>query len=767
MNSAPRIAFADRECETVTEQQDDKTRAHVVLTEGTVVSHYRIIEKIGAGGMGEVYLAEDTNLKRRVALKFLPTQVARDAETRLRFAREAQAAAKLDHPNIVTIYEVGEFHGQPFFAMQYVEGHTLHHYCRKTILSFEQITSIGSDIAAGLSAAHNAGVIHRDIKASNVMLDSQLRPKILDFGLATIRGGDMLTRTGSTLGTVAYMSPEQVQGRDADHRSDIFSLGVVLYELVTGRTPFTRNSDAASLQAIISDSPEPMARYKADVAPDLQRLVDKALAKNPSERYQSAADLVADLSTIHRSFSSGLSGASESIAGERPSIAVLPFANMSADAENEYFSDGLTEELLNVLAKSPELKVTGRTSSFAFKGKQEDLRVIGQKLGVGTLLEGSVRKAGNRVRITAQLVNVADGFHLWSETYDRIVEDVFAVQDEIAAAVARELHVTLLGTSAIKQTVDPESYQLTLQANGLVRKFTEADVAEARKLYDRAIELDQNNAAAIAGLGRAWVVQAAYGFGDEDSLEQYRRGKELAKRALEINPELHEAFWTLGWVRAAFEYDFDDSYQHFKKAYDLAPNNAGAIGNLGLIAALKGDFEESSTYLSKALDLDPLNPETYMNYGKLLVWAGRESEAEALFRRALELSPGMATVHLSLGWAYLLQGRLDEALEEMKQEKSSGYQSCGLAMVYHALGRAEESREQLNRLLNESGDDWSFQVATVYGYMGDVDKAFEWLERSVVSRDAGVPLTKVSRFFTSLADDPRWPRFLNKVGLAD
>jgi serine/threonine protein kinase/Flp pilus assembly protein TadD len=749
------------------DQNDDKTHTHVVLTKGTMVSHYRIVEKIGVGGMGEVYLAEDTNLKRRVALKLLPSRMVQDEDTRIRFAREAQAAAKLDHPNIVTIYEVDEYQDQPFLAMQYVEGRTLHHYCHEASLSLEQIASIGSDIAAGLSSAHSAGVVHRDIKASNIILDNQLRPKILDFGLATIQGGEMLTKTGSTLGTVAYMSPEQVQGHEADHRSDIFSLGVVLYELVTRRTPFKRNSDAASLQAILNDTPEPMARYKADVLPELQRLVDKSLSKNPSGRYQSAADLSADLRRINRTLSSGLPGSSQSMAVGKPSLAVLPFANMSADPENEYFSDGLTEELLNVLAKNPELKVTGRTSSFAFKDKREDLRVIGQKLGVGTLLEGSVRKAGNRVRITAQLVSVADGFHLWSETYDRILEDIFAVQDEIAAAVAKELHVTLLGSSGAKRAVDPESYQLTLRAHELARMFSETDLAEARKLYDHALEIDPDNAAAIAGLGRAYIIRAAYGFSGEDALEDYRRAKKLAKKALNINPELHEAHQTLGWVRVAFEYNFDDGYQHFKMSYDLAPNSADTIGSLGVIVSLRGDFEEGSSYLLKALELDPLNPETYMNYGRSLLWAGREAEAEAPFRKALELSPGMASIHLSLGWVYLLQGRPDEALGEMKQERSTGYQSCGLAMVYHALGRAEESREHLDRLINEHRDSWSVQVATVCGYIGDVDKAFEWLEKSVVSRDAGVPLVGVSPFFTALRDDPRWPRFLKRIGLAD
>lgn len=443
---------------------DDNTRTHVILTSGTMVDHYRIADKIGAGGMGEVYLAEDTRLNRRVALKFLPAHLAEDADVRARFTREAQAAAKLDHPSIVTIHEVGEHLGRPFFAMQYIDGKTLHEHSQNQSLPVAQIVQLISQVSDGLAKAHTAGVTHRDIKSANIIVDGDLRPKILDFGLATIQGGEMLTKVGSTLGTVAYMSPEQATGREVDHRSDLFSLGVVLYELIAGRTPFKRNNDAATLHAIVSETPEPLARYKSDVAPELQRIVSKTLAKNPAERYQSASDLSADLKTVLRAAETGEYRTTGKVALSRPSIAVLPFTNMSADPENEYFSDGLTEELLNVLAKNSELKVTGRTSSFAFKGKQEDLRGIGQKLGVETLLEGSVRKSGNRVRITAQLVSVADGFHLWSETYDRVLDDIFAVQDDIAKAVSKAMHVTLVGVVEEKRTVNPESYALILRS---------------------------------------------------------------------------------------------------------------------------------------------------------------------------------------------------------------------------------------------------------------------------------------------------------------
>ncbi|MCH7691764.1 MAG: protein kinase, partial [candidate division Zixibacteria bacterium] len=511
---------------------NDKTQTHVVLSQGTMVEHYRIIEKIGAGGMGEVYLAEDTKLDRKVALKFLPSHIAQDADVRTRFTREAKAVAKLDHPNIVTIHEVGEFNGQPFFAMQFIDGKTLQHYCKEEPLSVSQIVNLIMQISDGLGNAHAAGIIHRDIKSANIIVDQEFRPKILDFGLATVQGGDALTKAGSTLGTVAYMSPEQARGSKVDHRSDLFSLGIVMYELIAGRTPFKRTNDTGTMHAIINENPEPLARYKSDVPPELQRIVTKCLAKNANERYQSTADIAVDLRILDRITASGEHEISGQTAASQTSIAVLPFANMSADPENEYFADGLTEELLNVLAKNPELKVIGRTSSFAFKGKQEDLREIGKKLGVGTILEGSVRKAGNRVRITVQLVKTSDGFHLWSETYDKVLEDIFAVQDEIAGAVANALDVTLLGKSATKQTNNPESYALVLRAKQSAQQMTKSAIGLAANLFQKAIDLDPDNAQAWAGLTQAFVNQAGYGY--EDVQEAYRRAKKAAQQALAL-----------------------------------------------------------------------------------------------------------------------------------------------------------------------------------------------------------------------------------------
>jgi len=437
----------------MTQPDDDKTQAMKVLSKGTVIGHYCIVEKIGAGGMGEVYLAEDTSLNRKVALKFLSSHLCQVADCRARFKREAQAAAKLDHPNIVTVYEVGEFQGRPFFAMQHIEGRSLKDHASNHELSIQQILEIGIQIAEGLQAAHEQGVTHRDIKPANVLIDTHGRARILDFGLASVAGTDHLTKTGSTLGTVGYMSPEQVRGEQVDHRTDIFSLGVVLYELITGRQPFKGDNDAATSRNIIDHEPEPIARYKSGANAELQRVISNALDKDTATRYQHADDLATDLKRLvndsrqaeHRPplkpvrswlrfvvsvalvilvvvsayiFFSRLKSPQTETARATPMIAVLPFENLG-NPEDEYFADGMTEEITSRLVGIDGLGVISRTSAMQYKKSGKSLSQIGKELGVNYILEGSVRwaKSGGqtRVRITPQLIRVSDDRHMWAD----------------------------------------------------------------------------------------------------------------------------------------------------------------------------------------------------------------------------------------------------------------------------------------------------------------------------------------------------------------
>ncbi|MEE8149729.1 MAG: tetratricopeptide repeat protein, partial [candidate division Zixibacteria bacterium] len=487
---------------------------------------------------------------------------------------------------------------------------------------------------------------------------------------------------------------------------------------------------------------------------------------NANERYQSAADLAADLRILHRTATSGEHEISGRTAVSQPSIAVLPFANMSADPENEYFADGLTEELLNMLAKNPELKVTGRTSCFAFKGKQEDLREIGKKLGVGTILEGSVRKAGNRVRITVQLVKTSDGFHLWSETYDKVLEDIFAVQDEIASAVAKALHVTLLGKAEEKKINNAESYAVLRQGQQALLKWNKESALEAIALYQKAIEIEPDNARAWAGIARVYAQQASYGF--DDNQTTYRKAKDAALRALELDANLAEAYQVMGIIRWGLELHFDEADSAFRKAYKLAPSNTSIVSTLSAFLGTMGNFEESLSMSKLAVELDPLNPETHVNHGRILFHKGQFAEARVEIQEALKLSPEMTSQYGFLGWTYLLQENFNEALSASEKEKTPGYRNCVLAKVYHAMGEKQKSDKALENLLSMPDKNrWAIQIALVYSYRNERDDAFKWLEVARTSRDAGIPMVKVSPFFKNLHDDPRWPVLLKKIGFPD
>lgn len=752
---------------TLQQPEHDRTRSIVPLISGTEVAQYRIVERIGAGGMGEVYLADDTRLNRRVALKFLPAQTAQDTDARARFTREAQSAAKLDHPSIVTIHEVGEFDNRPFFAMQYVEGKTLQHYCQVEPLAVSDIVDIILQVAEGLSRAHGNGITHRDIKTANIILDAERRPRILDFGLATVAGGDALTQAGSTLGTFAYMSPEQARGEEIDSRSDIFSLGVVLYELLAGETPFRRANDAATLNAILNEAPSEPKRSGSELPEELVKLTMKCLNKGPDDRYQTVDEMLGDLRRVSGELSSQSSPAIDTVK-QKPSIAVLPFANMSADPENEFFADGLTEELLNVLAKNPEMKVTGRTSSFAFKGKQEDLRGIGKKLGVTTILEGSVRKAGNRVRITAQLVNTTDGFHLWSETYDRVLEDIFAVQDDIASAVADALHVTLIGDTAAQHAVDPESYELTLRGSQLLMQFTQSATEMAAELFKKAIDRDEKNARAWAGLARAHVVGLAYGYREvgDDGKSAIEQAKEYVHKALELDDTLAEAHDVLSWIYVAFEYDWDAAEEAGNKAYELAPGSSRMMMSVAMRRLVHGRMPEAIAMVNKAVAVDPLDPELHLQRGRILAYAGELDEGIEAVKTALRLSPGVTTANVILSWIYIAKGQLELALEYAQKEKGAGYRLCGLAIAHWVLGQKEKADAALADLL-KLDSHWAFQFANVYAIRGEFDRAFEWLNRAYEAQDAGIPLVRIHPLLKPLRSDPRFKAFLQRIGLTD
>lgn len=726
---------------------------------GKAVSHYKITDKLGSGGMGDVYLAEDTRLDRSVALKFLPSSMWNEAEAQQRLIREAKSASKLDHPNIVTIYGIDEYEGRPFMAMAYVRGTTMDDYCQSHGPSTDELIDLFVQIADGLQHAHESGIIHRDLKPGNILIDDRGRPRILDFGIARMRGATRLTQAGSTIGTLAYSPPELAQGKDAEVTSDIFSLGVVMYQMLTGRLPFEGEHEAALIYSIVHEPPLPFRDSGASVPVKLQSVIMRCLEKQPTKRFPNCTALVNELKSCRSGQVS--SGSGEGVPA-KPSIAVLPFANMSADPENEYFSDGLSEELMNVLARNPGLKVTGRTSSFSFKGKQEDLREIGQKLGVETLLEGSVRKSGNRVRITAQLVKASDGFHLWTETYDRVLDDIFVVQDDIAKSVSEAMKVALLGSAAQKSKGNPETFALNVQAHHFMSQLTKESLATAKTLFDRAIEIDPNDARAWAGLGRCLMAQAGYGYSTDEFAS--RNAREACERALQLDDTLPEANWAMGMICLFGDLDWERAGQFQRRAYELAPNDGRIIMGLVNFETFRGDFSRGPKLALEAVRLDPLNATTHMFAARTFWFSGDVNKAIELFRRAAQLSPGIASAQANLAGVLVTAGRFEEALVEAQKETPSGYRDTALAAVYAKLGRAEESDRALADLLSK-GEQWGFQIAAVYATRGDKDNAFRWLERALELHDSGLPSTKSVPLLRNLHDDPRWPAFLKKIGL--
>ena len=684
---------------------NDNTRSFTPITKGTMISHYEIIEKIGAGGMGEVYLAEDTQLNRKVALKFLPPHLCQDDDCRARFKREAQAAAKLNHPNIVTIYEVSDYQGRPYFSMEHIEGRALGDVIKKNELSISEIIDLAIGICEGLNKAHQAGIVHRDIKPSNIVIDADGRPKLLDFGLAAIRGSEKLTMSGSTLGTIGYMSPEQIEGKGIDRRSDLFSLGVVFYEMITGRAPFKGDSDAATLNSVLNDIPQLLSKYRTDIPDSMQRIVDKALDKNLETRYQAAAGIISDLAKLKKDLESGSSATQP-----QPSIAVLPFTNMSADPEQEYFCDGMAEDIINDLTHVEGLRVAARTSAFAFKGKQEDIRDIGRKLNVETLLEGSVRKAGSQLRITAQLINVSDGYHLWSERYDRELEDVFAIQDEIARNIVQALKVKLSKKEkrALEKvaTNDIQAYDYYLRGRKFFYRLNKMTVEFALKMFSRAIEKDPEYALAYAGKADCHSFLFMYLDSRQVNAEQSLTN---SQKALELDSELAEAHAARGLALSLVERGAE-AEKEFETAVRLNPMLFEACFFYARNCYLQGKLEKAMQLYKQASLANPEDYQAPILLANVYKELNLDAEAKAASRmgveiaeKHLELNPDDVRAYC-LGAGALLQiGEKEKSLEWATRALSIGPDEVGVlyntACLFSNLGKTEEALDYLERAI--------------------------------------------------------------------
>lgn len=749
-------------------QDDEKTQTHVVLVKGAMVSHYRIVEKIGVGGMGEVYMAEDIELDRKVALKFLPPHLCQDEDCRKRFKREAQAAAKLSHPNIVTIHEVGEHQTRPYFVMEHIEGWSLQDV-KAEELDIDRIVDIAIQLCDGLHSAHTAGVTHRDIKPSNIIIDSSGRPKLLDFGLATVKGGENFTKTGSALGTIGYMSPEQLQGENIDHRSDLFSFGVMLYELITRKSPFRSENEGATIKATIDVSPQPLRRYNRDVSDRLETIMARLLEKNVSRRYQSSAELLRDLSMLRESESSSLSEKHS-----LPSVAVLPFANLSGDPEQEYFCDGMAEEIINALANLEGLRVVARTSCFAFKGKNEDIRDIGQKLNVDHVLEGSVRKSGNRLRITGQLVKISDGFHLWSEKYDRDLEDIFKIQDEISAAIANNLNVTLLRHKETnkrkRQATEVDAYRLYLRGRWLFDQRTERSIRESIDCFEQVIARDPNFAPAYAALSYSYSELPQFSnFPQKEALSKARRA---AEKAIELDNDLAEAHTALGVILAEYAWDWVEAEREYEKAIALNPSSSETHFWYSLLLMYLKRNDEAIRQMKEAQELDPLSLAINKYFGVVYLAAGDHEACEQTLKNLIDMAPGMTFPHAILGLQYLDRGMYTDALTQFQEEEIITAEVPSVIIAWKAialiaLDRVAEAMSILEDLLNRYSQNRAspYGIAEIYFALGDQVKGFEWLNQGVRERDYWLRYLRMDPTLKRERQDPRFKDILNRVGL--
>ena len=735
----------------------------MTFSPGSQLGPYQIVAELGSGGMGVVYEARDPRLKRTVAIKLLPPDLTKDATAKQRFLQEAQAASALDHPNICTIHEINETDdGQLYLVMAHYEGETLKERVETGPLALGDAIDIATQVGTGLAEAHQAGIVHRDIKPANLFVTKSGTVKILDFGLAKLAGTEGVTQTGTTVGTVAYMSPEQARGQEVDHRTDIWALGVVLYEMLAGQPPFQGQNLLSLAAAIRSQEPEPLT----GAASGAFGPVSRALSKETATRYASVTDLVSDLRTGASSPTPVVTSPAKS---DIPSIAVLPFTNISADPEQVYFCDGLAEDLINGLAQLEGLRVVARTSAFQFRGKDLDLRDVGRTLNVKTVLEGSVRRSGNRLRVAAQLINAADGYHLWSERFDRTMEDVFALQDEIARTVVEKLRVKLLNRAEplVKGQGNIEAFQWFLRGRHALLEGTSDGYAEALEYFEKALSEQHNYAEALAGMAWVYGWQSMMGCLAPPKVLM-PRAKDAVLRALKIDDGAPMAHLVLAELHLYYDWDWPRAEGEYRRAVALNPGFADAHTNYCLFLAIMGRSEESIAGAQRAISLDPIGLHPHRMLSVALRAARRYSDAEQEAERTLELDPSFVPAYWELVTARAELGEPERVLEACERGRNYSPEDPTL-MSWHGwacgkVGRRQQA-EGLLMELKQRRQDGYFSAALIAGCyvgLGDVNQAVDWLQVAYDERD-GQCLFVGKSWFDPLHPDPRFQALLRRM----
>jgi TolB-like protein/Tfp pilus assembly protein PilF/predicted Ser/Thr protein kinase len=756
---------------------------------GRKISHYRILEPLGMGGMGVVYKAEDVRLGRLIALKFLQKELASEAHFLERFHREARAASSLNHPHICTIYEADTHEGEAFIAMELLEGRPLSELIRPQRLTVSQAIELALQITDGLDVAHAKGIVHRDIKPGNIFVTERGHAKILDFGLAkhsradftiydeesptiAVTAPENLTTAGTLVGTVSYIAPEQAQGLEADARADLFAFGAVLYEMLTGQQAFSGTTVPLVFDAILNRKPVPPSQLNPEVPARLEDIVFKAIRKDRTLRYQHAADLRAELQSLQRDLASGVAGGTAVSGKAKRSMAVLPFADMSAEQDQEYFCDGMAEELINALATIDGLRVASRTSAFRFKKQDLDVSAIGQTLKVDTVLEGSVRKAGKRLRITAKLVDVESGYQVWSEKYDRDMEDIFSVQDEIARNIVEKLRIQLSNSAeplVRRYTDNLEAYNLYLKGRFYCNKRYEVGIQKAMECFQQAIEKDPQYALAYTGLADCFSVLSTYDF--LGPLQGHARAKVLAQKAIKLDDTLAEAHTSLGYSQLFHDWNWSGAERSFLRAIEINSNYAAAHYWYSVYLAVMKRFDEARIHGKLALDLDPLSPLVHALVGWTLLLEHSFDDAIAQLRTGLEIEPGSHMVQSFLALAYLEVAMFEEATVLMQRAADGTHGSKlmlqGLAMALATGGKRDEALTIQKQLRERTDSQYfsPFYAAATYASMKETDRAIECLEQGYSERDGAMMYLNVFPRLDSLRSDPRFQSLLRRMKL--